>query len=170
MSIKAIVYTSNTGYTAEYAKILGEETGLPYYSLNKTSRELGKGDSIIYLGWLMAGSVKGYREAEAKYSIAAVCGVGMSAPDSNLEEVKKANKFPDKLPVFTLRGGYSPEKLRGIMKFTMKAFTKRVIKELSKKTKRTNEEDIMLNLMLHGGNFVSKDNLKEVLDWYNRQK
>ena len=29
MEPNAIVYTSNTGYTAQYAKLLGEKTGLP---------------------------------------------------------------------------------------------------------------------------------------------
>ena len=30
--ISAIVYTSNSGYTAEYARMLGELTGLPVSS------------------------------------------------------------------------------------------------------------------------------------------
>lgn len=37
---KAIVYTSNTGYTEEYARLLGEETGLPVYSLKDASDSL----------------------------------------------------------------------------------------------------------------------------------
>ena len=32
MSIEAIVYTSNTGNTAQYAKLLVARTGLPAYS------------------------------------------------------------------------------------------------------------------------------------------
>ena len=33
MKPTAVVYTSNTGYTAQYASLLGGETGLPVYSL-----------------------------------------------------------------------------------------------------------------------------------------
>ena len=33
MEIRAIVYTSNTGHTEKYARMLGEKTGLPVYSL-----------------------------------------------------------------------------------------------------------------------------------------
>lgn len=33
--MKAIVYTSNTGTTAEYAKLIGEKTGLPVYSFEE---------------------------------------------------------------------------------------------------------------------------------------
>ena len=32
--MKAIVYTSNTGSTARYAAMLGQETGLPVYSMD----------------------------------------------------------------------------------------------------------------------------------------
>ena len=33
MNANAIVYTSNTGYTEQYARLLGKRTGLPVYSL-----------------------------------------------------------------------------------------------------------------------------------------
>ena len=32
--MKAIVYTSNTGTTKEYAKLLSDKLSLPYYSLD----------------------------------------------------------------------------------------------------------------------------------------
>ena len=38
MRANAIVYTSNTGYTQQYAKLLGEKTGLPVYSLDEAMR------------------------------------------------------------------------------------------------------------------------------------
>ena len=38
--IQAIVYTSNTGYTAEYARMLGEKTGLPVLTLNEAKKSL----------------------------------------------------------------------------------------------------------------------------------
>ena len=57
MNIKAIVYTSNTGYTAEYARLLGEKTGLPVYSLEEAKQNLTERTEIVYLGWLMASMV-----------------------------------------------------------------------------------------------------------------
>ena len=53
MKADAIVYTSKTGFTEEYAKLLGEKTGLPVYSLNKSGL-LGKDSKVIYLGWIHA--------------------------------------------------------------------------------------------------------------------
>ena len=44
--MKAIVYTSNTGHTAEYAKILGEKTGLPVYALSEAAKQLSNGTEI----------------------------------------------------------------------------------------------------------------------------
>ena len=56
--MKAIVYTSNTGHTAEYAKILCKKTGLPVYALNEAAKHISNGTEIIYLGWLFANSIK----------------------------------------------------------------------------------------------------------------
>lgn len=36
--MKVIVYTSNTGHTAEYAIILGKTTGLPVYPLKEVTQ------------------------------------------------------------------------------------------------------------------------------------
>lgn len=61
--IKAIVYMSETGHTKKYAELLGERISLPVYELNTAAKELPRGTEIIYLGWLMAGSIKGYKKA-----------------------------------------------------------------------------------------------------------
>ena len=50
MKPSAIVYTSNTGFTAQYASLLGGETGLPVYSLEDASKSLPQSSPIVYLG------------------------------------------------------------------------------------------------------------------------
>ena len=62
--ISAIVYTTNTGTTKTYAEMLGEQIHLPVYALAEAKKKLEKGTTILYLGWIMAGSVKGYKEAD----------------------------------------------------------------------------------------------------------
>ena len=54
----AIVYVSNTGRTARYARMMGEKTGLPVYELAEARKALPKKAPIIYCGWLMATSVR----------------------------------------------------------------------------------------------------------------
>ncbi len=39
--MKAIIYTSNTGSTERYARLLAEQTGLPAYSLTEAVKGYG---------------------------------------------------------------------------------------------------------------------------------
>ena len=49
--IQAIVYTSNTGYTAEYARMLGEKTGLPVLTLNEAKKSLPVRFARLFYIW-----------------------------------------------------------------------------------------------------------------------
>ena len=95
--IKAIVYTSNTGYTGEYAKLLGEETRLPVYSLSDARKSLETGSEIIYLGWLMAGTVKGYPKAAKLFRVSAVCGAA-AVPSASFWPHPKSSAMHTAMP------------------------------------------------------------------------
>lgn len=166
--MNAIVYTSNTGYTAQYAQLLGGKLDLPVYSLEAAKKELAADTEIIYLGWLMAGQVKGYKQAAKLYKIAAVCGVGMGVGGSQIEEIRKGNTIPENIPVFTLQGGFELNKLHGIYKFMMSIMKRTEGKKLAAKPDKTAEEQDMLDLLLNGGSRVSQENLRPVLDWYGK--
>ena len=163
MNANSIVYTSKTGYTAEYARLLGEKTGLPVYSLAEAEQKLAAGNRVIYLGWLMAGKVQGYKKAAKRYKVQAVCGVGMGGTGSQLQEVRKANAIPEKTPLFTIQGGFDIQKLRGVYKLMMTIMVKTAGKGLAEKQDRTPDEDVMLEMLTQGGSRVSADNLAEVL-------
>ena len=165
MNANSIVYTSNTGYTAEYARLLGEKTGLPVYSLAEAEQKLAAGNRVIYLGWLMAGKVQGYKKAAKRYKVQAVCGVGMGGTGSQLQEVRKANAILEKTPLFTLQGGFDIQKLSGVYKLMMTIMVKTAGKGLAEKQDRTPDEDVMLEMLPQGGSRVSADNLAEVLAW-----
>lgn len=165
MNANSIVYTSNTGYTAEYARLLGEKTGLPVYSLAEAGQKLAAGNRVIYLGWLMAGKVQGYKKAAKRYKVQAVCGVGMGGNGSQLQEVRKANAIPEKTPLFTLQGGFDIQKLSGVYKLMMTIMVKTAGKGLADKQDRTPDEDVMLEMLTQGGSRVSAENLAEVLAW-----
>ena len=53
--MEAVVYTSNTGSTEHYAKLLGHELRVSVYSTEEAGNKLPTGTEIIYLGWIMAG-------------------------------------------------------------------------------------------------------------------
>ena len=166
MKASAVVYTSNTGYTAQYAELLGAALGLPVYSLPDAAGRLPAGAPILYLGWLMAGKVKGFRKAAKRYRVLAVCGVGMGDSGSQMQDLKKANPFPADLPVFTLQGGFDLARLRGIYRLMMTVMAKTAGKTLADKKDRTPEEDTMLELLTRGGSRVSAEHLAPVLEWY----
>ncbi|MDD2956017.1 MAG: hypothetical protein PHD67_06855 [Oscillospiraceae bacterium] len=163
--ISAILYTSNTGTTAKYARILGEKTGLPVYPLDK-AQAVAADTEIIYLGWIMASGVQGYKKASKRYRVRAVCGVCMGATGSQIAEVRQKNSVPESIPVFTMQGGFDINKLHGVYKAMMSVMVKTTGKSLSAKPDRTPDENDTLEMMLHGAERVSEENLKAVLDWY----
>lgn len=168
--MRAIVYTTNAGSTEQYAKLLAQKTGLPVYSLSEAKKALPVGTEIIYLGWIMASTVKGYADAAKRYSICAVCAVGMGQTGTQGDVVRKKNAISHKIPLFTLQGNFDVEKLHGMYRLMMQMMVKFAGKGLSEKTDRTPEEDDMLDMMLHGGNRVCEENLQAVWDWYEKQR
>ena len=161
MKPTAIVYTSNTGHTARYAQLLGRETGLPVYALAE-AKGLPQGTPIIYLGWLMASQVKGCKQAARRFTLLAVCGVGLGKSGSQLEQVRRASALPEETPLYTLQGGLDKEKLRGANKALIGVLTR----ALEGTKNRTAEQEEMLQLIRQGGDFVGPENLAEVLAWY----
>ena len=165
----AIIYTTNSGSTRHYAKLLAHETGLPVYSLSESKKAVCRNSEIIYLGWIMAGAVKGYAQAAKLYNIRAVCGVGMGQTGTQTANVREKTHIPADIPLFTLQGNFDVKKLHGIYRPMMALMAKTAGGSLSKKENRTPEEDDMLDMMLHGGRRVKFENLKAVLDWYSLQ-
>ena len=164
--MKAIVYTSNTGHTAAYAEILGQQTGLPVYELSQAVKALPKGTPIVYMGWLFASSVKGYSKAAKRFSIKAVCAVGLCDTGAMLKEVRKAISLPEETPLFTLQGGMDHSKLRGINKFMISM----LLKMLQKNQNPTEDDKRMLDLVKNGGYFVSPKHTEGFMQWYREAK
>ena len=164
----AILYTTNTGSTQRYAALLAEKTGLPAYSLSEAKKRLPAGADVIYLGWIMASTVKGYAKAAVRFRVRAVCGVGMGKTGTQLDAVRNKTAVPAQIPLFTLQGNFDVSKLRGICRPMMKIMVRETCKSLSAKKDRTPEENDMLDMMTFGGERVKAEHLAAVLDWYKR--
>ena len=161
MNATAIVYTSNTGFTAQYAAMLSEKLALPAYPLTDALTNLPKATPIIYMGWLMAGSVVGCRKAAKRFAIEAVIGVGLGDTGAQDDAARKACRLPADVPVFTVQGGMDHTKLKGGYKMGISLLTK----VMSAKKNRTPDENKMLDLLIKGGNYVSEKELSAVLAW-----
>lgn len=164
--MKAIVYTSNSGFTKRYAEMLGSETGLPVYPLEQAGSKLDGGDEILYLGWLMAGRIMGYRKAAKKYRVRAVCAVGLNLPSEEYAAGIQAGQHLETTPFFYLQGGFDMEKQHGVYRFMMQTMKRTVGKRLEKKAEPTAGEAEMLEMLQRGADRVRPENLAAVLTWY----
>ena len=168
--MRAIIYTSNTGSTAKYANMLSQKIEIPAYSMEEAKQRVKPEAEVIYLGWIMAGKIKGYKNAVKKYKVRAVCGVGMGQTGTQLVEVRTKNKIPQSIPLFTLQGTFDIKKLHGMYKMMMNVMVKTVGKALADKTDRTPEDDDMLDMMMNGSERVKTENLRYIINWYNTEK
>ncbi len=167
--MKAIIYTSNTGSTAHYAKLLAHELNLPVYSADNAKKKVPASTEVIYLGWVMASGIKGYADIIKKYKVCAVCAVGMGQTGTQMTEIREKNSIPENIPLFTLQGNFDVKKLHGVYKIMMSIMVKTAGKALADKKDRTPEEDDMLDMMMNGGDRVRIENLKAVIDWYHNR-
>lgn len=161
--IKAIVYKSNTGHTMQYAKMLGEKLNIPFYTIKQANENLKRNDEVIYLGWIFATKISGLNKVRNKYDIKCYGAVGVYPADNEyIETLKKTNNI-DK-PLFYMRGGIDYTKLEGLKR---KVF-QMVGKALEKENKEENKE--LVKMFKNGANFVSEENLKEILQYIKLNK
>lgn len=167
--LNAVVYTSNTGFTKQYAELIGKRLSLPVYELNTAMKSLPENSDIVYLGWIMATSIQGLKKASKRFLISAICGVGMGVTGTQIPELRKANAINDIIPVFSLQGGLDDAGLKGTKKFMIKMVRKAVVKGLYENPERSPEDEEMLDFLLKGGSRVQEPNLKAFYDWYRGQ-
>lgn len=162
--VSAIVYTSNTGFTRRYAQMLSRAAALPAYDLAGSALP-ADGAAVVYLGWLSAGMIKGLSNARKRWSIRAVCAVGMS-PENDPKAVAERNRV--ECPLFCAQGGYAPEKLKGMDKLVMSMVTKIIAKTQAKKVKSP-AEAAQLAQIRTGCDFVDEANLTPLLAWLREE-
>ncbi|HNX14249.1 MAG TPA: hypothetical protein PK854_06540 [Oscillospiraceae bacterium] len=167
--MKAIIFTSNTGYTRKYAQIMSQKTGFPAYELSQSKHLLSELDEVVFMGWMMAGSVQGYKEAAKHYKIIAVCPVGM-APNADGIGKKAAETFEQRgTPVFYLQGGFDIKKLHGIYRLMMKFMINLVSKKIAKKPEKTPADLEALSVFENGFDAVKEENLTPVIEYITKK-
>lgn len=160
--MSTIIYTTNAGSSEKYANMLGEKTGYSVVSLAK-SGSVSADEEIIYIGWVMAGTLQGYADAIKKFSnIKAVCAVGMSSDDKDKSELQMKNNITQ--PLFLLAGSFSISKLKGMYKLMMNM----AVKAMQSKIKdASDDEKKALDMFVNGFDFVSEDNLTPIIEFLN---
>lgn len=167
--ISAIVYTSHSGHTAQYAELLGQATGLPVNDLRQM-RNPQPEQEVIYLGWLMAGQVMGLQKAMKMFKVRAICRVGMSPADEAAHDAWKEKLGRADIAVFSLQGGFDRKKLHGPYRWIMGPMCRRIRKMLEEKGELTPEQQLTYDMVTKGASNVSRENLQGVIDWYQQNK
>lgn len=165
-----IVYRSNTGFTREYAEMLGKAEKLKVYSLSQANGELAPNSDVFFMGPLMAGHITGVDQAVKRYHVRGVCGVGMSpATKQVLDSLIKANYVPD-APIFYLQGGWAPKKVGWIKRIMVNMVTRSTRESLQDKgSRRTPQEQRQLDFLIKGGSYVAFENLEPIRNWLKGQ-
>lgn len=159
--MKAIVYSSNTGSSKRYAEMLSVKTGVPAYDI-KNCDELAADAEIIFIGWIMAGTIQGLEAARQKFqTITAVCAVGMMKSESQDAAVKEKNSITCEF--FSLSGAFDINKLTGMYKMMMGMMTSM----LKKKLKESNDPkaDEALKMFTEGFDLVNESQLDGVVEF-----
>lgn len=160
-----IVYNSKTGFTQQYAQMLAKAQGLRALPLDQARQELESGAEILFMGWLMAGHISGIDQAVRRWKVTCAVGVGMSpAGKEVLTTLSKANFVPN-APLFYLQGGWAPKKVGWFQRRMVGMVTRGIRKQLQAKSKRTEQEQQMLDLLIRGGSCVEFRNLKPIQQW-----
>ena len=156
-----LVYCSATGFTQQYAQMLHQKTGLPALPIERAERELSPGTAVAFLGWLRAGTIQGLKRAQKRFDVQLVCAVGMAMQYDTVQLARKNGV--EAIPFFYLRGGYAPEKLRGVSK-AMMAVMERIIRLNAHKDEQGR---LMLDAVEHGANWVTEEQLAPVVRQMN---
>ena len=160
-----IVYKSNTGFTKEYAEMLANAEKMKHYELSQAQKELGRETEVLFMGPLMAGHIQGIDQAVKSFNVKAACGVGMTPPGSpSLSSLSKANYVPN-APIFYLQGGWAPKQVGWFQRRAVGMVTRGIRKQLLSKSKRTEQEQAYLDMLLRGGSFVEYQSLKPIQEW-----
>ena len=161
--ISAIVYASNSGYTAQYAKMLGEATGLPVNDISQMHNPQPD-QQVIYLGWVMADKCVGARKAMKFFDVRAMVRVGMG-PGS-----KAAADALHEVDCFALQGGFDIKKLHGPFKWIMKVKCREILKNLEEKKPLNEAQQLTYDMAKKGASAVSAGALAPVVEWYKAHK
>ena len=135
---------------------LSKELNIPCYCVCEAKEKINKKDEIIYLSWVRATTLVGYKKMNKKYQICCVGAVGAYPKSTEyIEQLKTYNHIRQEL--FYLRGGINYEKLN--------KFYQKLLKIVGRAIAMENPRDkAMIQLFMVGGNFVNKKQLKPMID------
>lgn len=159
----SIIYVTNTGSSKKYAEMLSEKTGYPCYSLSESDAAVGS--DIVFIGWVMAGTLQGLAEARTKFgTLKAVVAVGMMKTEGQDAALKEKNSISE--PFFSLAGAFNVRKLSGMYKMMMGMMLKMIKAKMSESDDPKAKEAV--KMFDEGFDMVSEENLSDLVDFLGK--
>lgn len=167
-----IIYGSQYGTTKCYAENLAEKTGISMVSY-KDIKDLSNYKTIIHMGALYAGGVKGLKNTikilpkNANFIIVTV-GLADVSDQKNTDNIKQSisKQVPKeifvKTKIFHLRGGIDYKKLSFKHKIMMRLLYNKV-KNLSDEKKNA-EVRVMIETFNQKVDFINYDDLNQIIE------
>lgn len=128
-----VIYNSNTGFTAQYAKWIADELACSCKPLKQTSvTELRNYDRVLFGGWIMGNMIMGLDKLRTMSAPAVVFAVGSTPPYCEvIDTIREQNKLDD-TPLFYMEGGFHFDQLgfaqKTVLKTVKKMWQKKSIK------------------------------------------
>jgi len=165
-ALRTILYESETGFTRQYALLLAGRLGITACDRRKALRRVKRKEPVIYMGWIMAGRIKGLARARKRYDVRMVCAVGMGFPHDEITKKLIRDNNLAGVPTFYLQGGCDPKKL-GVFKKNMLGL---VVDSLEHKGEKNAEEAAILEMIKTGASYMNPSYLDEVVEAVNHLK
>jgi menaquinone-dependent protoporphyrinogen IX oxidase len=172
----AVVYRSKTGFAAKYANWISEELDGDIMDAQTIKIDaLADYDTIVYVGGIYMGRVKGFSQIKKNYSKLAdkkivLVGVGALSPDHNsiqinMTEVNLSAPMRENVKWFYLRGGYDFTKIQGLDRIIMR----NVVSVGKKYNHGATDQDSadMINAFNSGTklDYTDRDNIEPIIDY-----
>lgn len=186
-----VIYESKYGSTKRYAQWIQEELKCNIKPLSEIKTvNLNDYDNIIFGGGVHAGGISGWdrfqklvkkdlkeiyhrRLGDEGYVpkreiVVFACGINIKSFEtkSQLREVNFDKAWLKGITCFFLDGAYNPDKVKGIDNMIMKVM-KKFLKD--KGLNRTKEEDILLENVTRGCDFVCRENIRGIVEFFNNR-
>lgn len=161
MKAKAVIYTSKTGHSEEYARMIGKKLSLPVYERKYAHNYVAKDSDVIYVAWVMAGLIKDYGKLKLEFNPIAVVAVGMDDSKGVELKMRVENELPVNVPLYVVLGGFNKAKLKGFHRWAYNRKVNSLIRELEEEQSLTPTKQQQLNVLKNGGSYVKEENLKE---------
>lgn len=165
-----VIYTSQTGFTKQYAQWIAEAAGADCAELSAAKRmDMAPYEAIIFGGWACAGGISRlgwFKGNVAKWNdkrLIAFC-VGASPMDNPEIEpaLERSFKGPEfkRVSTFYCPGGLNYEKMPAASRLMMKMF----IKTLSAKKDKTEADNEMIKMISASYNISDRKYIEPILE------